>query len=215
MQERRKLKTDDLINALTEDASRPAPLWRTTAFPVTVGIAIALVALLTIVGLRVNLLAAAQTWQFQFKMAVFMSMALVTAADFWRLMRPGAWQVPVGVVLAAIILAASAVYALTIVPAERWQAHLYSGNLLACMMSIPLLATAPLIAAFIAMRSGAPASPTVAGLAAGGFAACISAALYATHCPADTPIFYAVWYSLGGLSVMIVGAAIGPHLLKW
>ena len=209
------MKTKDLIGALAGDATPPPPLWRTAGLAVLVGAVCAAILFFTFLGVRTNFATAVHNWQFQFKIAVFLSVTLVLGIDFYRLMRPGAWQIPFGLILAAAILAGSMVFALTIVPQERWIAHLFASSWRTCLTSIPFLAAAPLITALSAMRASAPASPPLAGMAAGGLAAAVGATIYSTHCPADTPIFYAFWYPLGATIVLAVGALAGRLVLRW
>ena len=54
-----------------------------------------------------------------------------------------------------------------------------------------------------------------AGAAAGFLAGAIGAALYATHCPDDSPLFVAAWYSLAIGFVAALGAVAGSRLLRW
>ena len=84
-----------------------------------------------------------------------------------------------------------------------------------CMKSIPSLALAPLAGVLIALRQGAPTRPGLAGAVAGLLAGAIGAALYATHCPDDSPFFVATWYTLGIAIVTAVGAIAGLRLLRW
>ena len=41
------------------------------------------------------------------------------------------------------------------------------------------------------------------------------AAVYALHCPELAAPFLAVWYVAGIALPVLVGAAIGPRLLRW
>jgi hypothetical protein len=54
-------------------------------------------------------------------------------------------------------------------------------------------------------------SPTAAGLAAGA----IAAAIYAWHCPDDSPLFLATWYTITIAGVTVGGALLGRRLLRW
>jgi len=65
------------------------------------------------------------------------------------------------------------------------------------------------------LRRAAPASPALAGAAAGFMAALSGATLYAFHCFDDSPLFVATWYSLAVLGMTAVGAWLGPKLLRW
>ncbi len=53
------------------------------------------------------------------------------------------------------------------------------------------------------------------GAAAGLLAGAIGAALYATHCPDDSPLFVATWYTLAIGFVVGLGALAGSRLLRW
>ena len=64
-------------------------------------------------------------------------------------------------------------------------------------------------------RRGAPASPTLAGAAAGFLAAACGATLYAFHCFDDSPLFVATWYLLAAIPVVVIGAVAGSRLLRW
>ncbi len=48
-------------------------------------------------------------------------------------------------------------------------------------------------------------------LMAGG----LGAAFYAAHCPDDSPLFVAVWYTLAIALVTGLGALAGRRLLRW
>jgi hypothetical protein len=43
----------------------------------------------------------------------------------------------------------------------------------------------------------------------------LGASGYALACPEASPAFVAVWYSLGVLLTGLLGAALGPRLLRW
>jgi hypothetical protein len=96
-----------------------------------------------------------------------------------------------------------------------WSERMIGANAEFCLLSIPCLAAAPLVAALLALRQGAPGNPGLAGAAAGLFAGAIGAACYATHCPSDSPLFVAAWYSLGIGFVVVGGALVGRRLLRW
>jgi hypothetical protein len=65
------------------------------------------------------------------------------------------------------------------------------------------------------LRRGAPASPLLAGAAAGLLAAASGSALYAFHCFDDSPLFVVTWYSLAAIPVVLAGAFAGRRLLHW
>lgn len=84
-----------------------------------------------------------------------------------------------------------------------------------CPRNVVLLALPPMAGIFWAMRGLAPTRPRLAGAAVGLFAGALGAAAYALSCTEVAPSFVAVWYTLGiGLSSLL-GALLGPWLLRW
>jgi hypothetical protein len=83
------------------------------------------------------------------------------------------------------------------------------------MLSIPAIAALPLALMLFALREGAPAGPARAGAIAGLIAGGFGAFFYAAHCPDDSPLFVATWYTLGIGFVTAVGAIIGAKVLRW
>ena len=67
----------------------------------------------------------------------------------------------------------------------------------------------------MALRSSAPTRPALAGALTGLLAAGIAGLLYATHCPDDSPLFVAVWYSIAAAMLALAGAMLGKRLLSW
>ncbi len=113
------------------------------------------------------------------------------------------------------LLAAAILAELLAVPAAEWGQRLMGSNAMFCLKTIPFLAAAPLVAVLLALRQGAPEHPALAGAAAGLFAGAIGAACYATHCPDDSPLFVAAWYTLAIGFAAAIGAAAGRRLLRW
>jgi hypothetical protein len=126
---------------------------------------------------------------------------------------PGPWAAVLGAVPA--LLALAAVAELLATPAQSWMPHLIGNNSVYCLTLVPLLALAPLAALLLALRESAPAHPGRAGAVAGLAAAGVATVLYASHCPDDSPLFVAVWYSSAITIVVALGYVAGARLLKW
>ena len=88
-------------------------------------------------------------------------------------------------------------------------------NALFCLKSIPFLGIAPLATTLFYLQRGAPEHPALAGAVAGLLAGAVGAALYATHCPDDSPLFVATWCSLAIAMLAALGAVAGAWLLRW
>lgn len=124
---------------------------------------------------------------------------------------PRAWILAIP----AVLLAAGATVELGAVPAATWAARLLGDHAAFCLFFIPVLALAPLALLIWALRDGAPADPGGAGAAAGLAAGSLAAAIYAWHCPDDSPLFVATWYLIAIALVSTAGFVAGRCLLRW
>ena len=212
------MKTADLIRAITADnVARAMAPGRALALASGPAIAIALGLHLSILGLRPHLVALLGEPRILFKIGLTILLAVLSCRMVLRLVTPGAVLRRVALWLAVVpaLLAAGILAELLLVPKDLWSQKMFGSNAVFCLKTIPLLAAVPLLAALLALRQGAPEHPGVAGAAAGLFAGAIGAACYATHCPDDSPLFVAAWYSLAICWVVIAGALVGRRLLRW
>jgi hypothetical protein len=212
------MKTDNLIRALASDLSvARAPIEERFAKAIVPGSLVALVLFAMILGPRPDFLAATHELRFIFKFIVTLLLALCSAMLVWRLVRPGAparLQVA-ALVLVPIVLLAGVIAELIVLPRGAWEPKLVGVNGITCLLSIPLFALPMLIAALIALRDGAPLRPGLTGAVAGLFAGAMGAAIYAAHCPDDSPLFVAFWYSIAIAFVAAVGGVAGKFTLRW
>ena len=212
------MKTDDLIRAMTSDLAPPGPsIERRFAVALLPGVLVALALFAVTLGPRGDLALVAGDMRFLFKFVVTLLLALCSALLVWRLVRPGA---PARLQIATLafvplVLAAGVLMELFVLPVGSWCPKLIGSNGLVCLVSIPLFALPMLIAEILALRQGAPTRPTLTGVVAGLFAGGVAAAIYAAHCPDDSPLFVALWYSLGIAIVALVGGLVGRLALRW
>jgi len=211
------MKTENLVAALVAD-NGSGRRWTGRMLPaaLALGGAVSLCLFIVDLGVRDDIAQAVVTWRFDLKV-VLVLLALALAFGLCR-----ALSVPViagSAIRRLLPLGALFVFAVTIeliaTPSALWASRLVGSNSLICLTSIPMLALAPLAAILLALRSGAPASPALAGAAAGLLAAAAGAALYAFHCFDDSPLFVATWYVLATIPVVAVGALAGRRLLRW
>jgi hypothetical protein len=211
------MNTNELIAALSNDSIRPPAPGRALALALIPGVAIAACLFLATLGARPQFLSLLGEPRFLFKLMLLDLLAALSGYLVLRLFRPG--PPPRAAVLALaippVLLAAAICAELVAVPEALWGARMIGHNSMVCMRSIPFLGLAPLIATLLALRYGAPERPALAGAAAGLFAGAIGAALYAMHCPDDSPLFVAVWYPIAISFMTAVGAALGARLLRW
>ena len=212
------MRTDDLVHALAADhQSARSSIGRQVALAITIGFAISAVLFWASMGPRPDIAAAAITVRFNLKIVEALLLAATAVALVLRLARPGAGATLQTRVLVAApaLLAISVIAEMFVVSANEWQAKLVGSNSFVCLTAIPLLSLPLLAALLLALRHGAPTSPGAAGAAAGLAAGGFAAALYATQCIDDSPLFVAVWYSIAIGAVTALGAIIGRRLLRW
>lgn len=212
------MKTDDLIKLIAQDAAAPRPSLERRLLTATVlgGLAAA-AALLATIGIRPDVVSALGTWRFDAKLA---SVALTLLASWLAARRLSSPQAdPAGAARYALaplaLLATTIIVELASSPSATWSARAVGSNSILCLFAIVAFAAAPFVILMAAMRTGAPRSPTLAGAAAGLLAGAIGALFYAIHCPDDSPLFVALWYSPPVLAMATLGAALGRPALRW
>lgn len=178
---------------------------------------LSLAGVIAVAGMRPDLVAAAASPMLWVKFAFPASLAGLGLAALIRLSRPGtrmghglAWlAVPfaVLVVLAIATLAAA--------PATAWRTLLLGETWRVCGLRIAIIALPSFVGAFLVLRRWAPTRPVLTGAVAGLVAGAMGAFAYAFHCPEMAPPFLAIWYSLGMLLPALLGALLGPRLLRW
>ncbi|MEP9368005.1 NrsF family protein [Xanthobacter sp. VNH20] len=211
------MKTEDLIGVLAQDAPVAWRLSSRLAVAFSLGALIATTLFALAVGVRPDLLAVGGSARFLFKFSFALALLLGAAGAVTRIGRPGVGPGPWAFLLVAlpIALALAVMVELFVTPEALWGTRLVGRNAAFCLTVIPILALAPLACLIIALRDSAPSRPgfagAVAGLAAGG----IAATLYASHCPDDSPLFVAVWYSSAIAMVVAAGYLMGARFLRW
>lgn len=212
------MKTDDLIKVLAADRSGPTnPLGRALMLGLLPGLAVAVLLYALLLGPRPHLLELISSPRLVFKLIFPWVVAACALPTALRLAQPGANVRRYGMILLALaaVLVAAVAIELMVLPESEWQTYWIGHNARICVTIIPVLAFGPLIAALVVLKQGAPTNPALAGAGAGLLAAAIGAALYATHCPDDSPLFVACWYSLATLIVVTIGGLIGSRWLRW
>ncbi|NJO23904.1 MAG: DUF1109 domain-containing protein [Sphingomonadales bacterium] len=156
------MKTDDLIEALVQDVSRPR--WSTAQRilgAIVVGALMAGALFVYALGVRPDFGSAIETGRFVFKWAL----SVICLVCAWRacleLTRPEVrWSDVAGwIAVPPMLLAAAVVYELMAMPSGRWYELAVGRYASTCLSAIPLLSIVPLAALLIALRAGAPRSP--------------------------------------------------------
>jgi hypothetical protein len=212
-----KLKTSQLIDILVEDMKTEGTFRHGFASALVAGIFVSGLMVVFVIGLRLHMLEVIETPRVLFKLSVTMLAAAVTCGLAYRVSLPGmpmarlcaALLVPLAMLLAAVFLE------FVFTPPESWAMRAIGQYPEYCLILIPVLATAPLAALIRVMRKGAPENAGRAGALAGLSAGSIAAAIYAWHCPDDSPFFIAIWYGTAIAIVTVAGHFIGRRTLTW
>jgi hypothetical protein len=213
------MKTDDLVKALAADAkSVEPPITRTLAVAIALGTVISLVCFLRALGVRPDFLQSmTDSGRFIFKFMLTLSVAVPGFVLLRGMSRPDfvpgnrLWWLA----LAPVLLSAAVAFELLSVPIDAWHAQMMGHNSHNCLTIIPLLSLPPFVTVIYALRSGAPANPTMAGAIGGLLSAGIAATLYASNCTDDSPLFVGLWYPIGFALMATLGAWTGSKILPW
>jgi hypothetical protein len=212
------MKTDDLIRALAADRepAGPAP-GKALALAGALGVVLSVLLFLWLVPLRPNLGEAVMSFPFVLKPVEMGILVVVSAIVVLRLARPGAplgWTLLAAAVVPAIMVAAVAVELMQ-VPRSEWLVKLAGVHWYMCVLNMVLLSLPILAALLFGLRYGAPTRPVLAGAGAGLLAGALAASLYIAHCPDDSPLFVAAWFTLAIAIATGIGALAGHRLLRW
>lgn len=211
--------TEALIALLAADAAPRGPSLRAgLLLALACGAVVAALAMQSTLGARADAATAfLSSARFAFKFAVTAALVVAAAHLALAMSRPGAWLAGAAAWLAvpAVLLAGAVALEMLAVPERDWAGRLVGTNWLLCLTFGPLLSLAPLALLLLALRRGAPAVPWRAGLVAGLAAGGIGTFFYAAHCPDDSPLFVAVWYSLVVAMMGGLGALAGGRWLRW
>ncbi len=213
------MNDEQLIRALVRD-HRPvarSALVRRLAASAAVGLAAAIALVIHFTGLRHDLGSALGTFPFWMKWAYVGLLGVGALVGIEKVARPDTtglhwlWllALPVGgIVVLAAWQALSA-------PPGAWSMQWMGKSWDSCPTTIATLSLPVFIGMIFAFRRFAPVRLRLAGFLAGLASGGLSAFAYALHCPETSAVFVAIWYSAGIAIPAIIGALLGPRLLRW
>jgi len=213
-----KMETDQLIRTLAADSAYRAPsVGFVLALALLAGAPVSVAMFFLGLGFRPDVMTAMDNPFFDLKFAVTLGLAIPAFIVSLHLSRPEAslhgwgWllAIPVGLLVAGM---AGEMMLPQRLPAMT---RLVGSNSRVCLTAIPLMSLPLLAAALIGLRHGAPGRPAIAGAIAGLLSAGLAATLYASHCPDDSPLFVATWYTLATALVTAIGALAGSKVLRF
>ncbi|MFJ3045357.1 DUF1109 domain-containing protein [Herbaspirillum chlorophenolicum] len=155
---------------------------------------------------------------FWLKVSFPLAVLLAAQAAAARLARPG-MRIGVGPAAAlllppAVLWLAGAGWLALAPPSQRLELLLGS-TWEVCSLNIALLSLPTLASMFWFMRGLAPTRLAAAGAIAGLVAGAQGVLVYSLYCVEMAPPFWGVWYVLGVLAPTLLGAWLGPVLLRW
>lgn len=213
------MKTDELIARVSQDLSPvdARAIGRSYGLAVFVGAAAALALTRVPLGLTPLVPDYFDEPMLWLKLAFGVALASACLWTAARLARPGTRP---GWAVAAVAVPFAVVWAVAFAswfdaPAAARPELLWGQTWRSCPGSVALLSVPTLIGALLVLRTMAPTRPMWAGAAAGGLAGGVAATVYSLNCPELAAPFIAVWYVLGVLIPVAVGAVAGRYLLRW
>jgi hypothetical protein len=209
------MRTDDLITMLAMDETPARPFRARLARALALGVALSALLFLATIGIRPDLATVLGTPRVLFKIGFTLLLALSAGTVAFRIGVPGQPSRAGLLALPALALVLGVGAEIAALPTGAWPARLVGDHAPFCLFFIPVLSLLPLAGLFWAYREAAPAHPGRAGAVLGLAAAGAAAALYAWHCPDDSPLFVATWYGIAVALVTGAGALLGRRLLRW
>ncbi|RIX85442.1 NrsF family protein [Acidovorax cavernicola] len=213
------MKTDDLVALLANDAAveRRRGARERLQLAVALALPLSFMVLFAKYGLEMHGLKAAASPMFWVKLLFPLCVAAGAFVVLQRLARPGvpvrrAWLIGVLPVLGLWVLAAVVWFS---APQDERMTLLMGKSWRLCALNIAQIALPVFVGAFLALRGLAPTRLAWAGAAAGALAGGVGASVYALRCPELAAPFLAVWFVSGIAVQVLLGAVLGPRLLRW
>lgn len=213
------MKTDELIEALgpTVERVEDRPFRRAFVAALIIGVALALCAMQALLGASPGALREGQLG-LMILTAVFIIGVIAAGASYLlKAAYPGvAARAPTALLVLLMVgfLCAALAGLLAAHPAAR-SAMIFGPRWTICLTCIPLFAIGPFIALVWVLRKGAPTNLRSTGAVAGLVAGAVGAGACALHQPAGSLPFLGVWYAGPILLCAILGAVLGPRVLRW
>ena len=183
----------------------------------SLGAAVSLAVVVAVYGVQPDLISVAHGGPLAMKACYTLSLAAIAGSMLMPMLRPGN-PVPDRrslFVLPVLLLAGGALLQ-TATTSSADAASLWLGSSWQrCLLRILSLSIPIFAGACWAIRRQAPLRLHATGALAGFVSGGIAAALFALACTENGVGFALVWYTLGIAVSTVVGAMIGPYVLRW
>jgi hypothetical protein len=213
------MRTNQFIDLLSSDAEpvRRGIVGKAFALALVIGAAAAFVLMLVTVGPRAGIFEGAGSTFLIVKL--FFTLSLIGLGTLFLVAAAYPGRNPrrrlAFITLPFLAIASLGLGAILLATPMARQDMIFGPEWLSCLVWIPLFAIAPFGALTWALRMAAPTELRRTGAVAGLVAGALGATAYAFHCPGDSIPFIAIWYGLPILFWTLLGAILGPRLLRW
>lgn len=213
------MKTDELIETLGVTVERVDGRSFRNAFIVALvfGTALAVCVMQAVLGISPSALRESQWWLLIVIAAFVVGLVVAGSRYLLRSAYPGmSMRGPSAlmVTLIAAFLCAGVAVLLAADPAAR-STMIFGPMWTVCLACIPLFSIGPFIALVWVLRKGAPTKLRSTGAVAGLVAGAISAGACALHQPGSSLPFVSLWYAIPIMLCALLGALLGPRVLRW
>jgi hypothetical protein len=215
------MNTDRLIEMLSVDPDpvKRRQLRRTLTVAIVVGGAAAFALMLLMVGPRHDLESRVHLEWVAVKLLFSLSIVGIGVPLLNKSVRPGLedktnWAMILFPFIAAIVVAVAVVLG----QPRAWREMLRGATTvspLRCQLFIIVFAAVPLTSVIYFLRQGAPTRLKLCGAIAGIVAGGLGATAYAFNCTSDSIPFIAIWYGTAIALCAVIGAQLGPRVLRW
>jgi hypothetical protein len=211
------MRTDQLIAQLA-DYPRPAGRARLrVAGAMGAGWLIALAGLTVTHGSPLTAVAETGVAPFVVKLGYTLALACLSVIAAMAAGRPGRKLVRPILLIAAPFLVISAVAMLELASVERdaWRRMVMGSTYLSCVKAVAFASLPVLAGLLLAYRVMAPTRLAIAGFLIGLSAGAAGAVAFTLYCHEATAAFLVAAYTPAMLIPGLIGAALGPALLRW
>lgn len=213
------MKTDELINVLGANVEpvNSGRLRNALLAALAVGAAAAFCLRLAMYGVPADPFSGKDIGLKVAGLAFALSLVVVGGRFLIKSARPGeAGRGPlivIGLLLLAIFSAGA--IALALASPAAWRGMVFGPQWAACFFCIPLFAALPFVSLVWALRRAAPTRLALTGAVIGLVAGALGAAVCAYHYPSSSIPFLVLWYGGPVVLCAVIGAMLGPRLLRW
>lgn len=213
------MNTDELINFLGTNIEpvKSGQLRNTLLASLAVGAVAALCLMLVILGEPDEAFGGGHLGLKFLGLVFTLGLVIAGTSYLLRAARPGTPGRRPLVVLGLLFFALLSAGAITLVLSHPvvWGEMVFGPQWAACLICIPLFAIAPFASLIWALRKEAPTYPAWTGAVAGLVAGALGGAALTLHHSAGSIPFILLWYGGPIVVCTVVGAILGPRLLRW